>query len=203
MAIRRCRSCHGALQGDPEEIGARCPHCRRPLYERPDLDDGTPFAEPAEQDCCPLHADRLAVGTCPRCGNFLCGVCRTRWQGRFLCVACVERALAAGEPNADERRAHRRQAVLSVILGLAAWVVAALGALAIATTKELNEVALGLMAIVFFLGGLIGAVLGLAQGAAAIRARGDHLILATAGLLLSGLYAGVLVGFLSLLFWQD
>lgn len=203
MAIRRCRWCQGTLRGDPVEIGARCPHCRRPLYERPEVDDGTPFAEPVEQDHCALHATGLAIGTCPRCGNFLCEVCRTRWQGRYLCVACVERALAAGEANPDEERAHRRQAILSVVFGVLTWVLVVLGVLVLATAREVNEVALGFIIIIFFLGGLAGAILGLAQGAAAIRARGDHLILATAGLLLSGLYAGMFIGMLGVSFWQE
>jgi hypothetical protein len=167
------------------------------------VDDGTPFAEPVEQDHCALHPGSLAVGTCSRCGNFLCDVCRTRWQGRSLCVACVERALAAGEANPDEPRAHRRQAILSVVLGVLTWIAAVLGVLTIATAQDMNEIALGFVFIVFFLGGLVVAVLGLAQGAAAIRARGDHLILATAGLLLSGLYAGMVIGLLGVSFWQD
>ena len=203
MAIRRCRSCQGTLRGDPVEIGARCPHCRRPLYERPDVDDGTPFAEPVEQDRCALHAGSLAIGTCPRCGNFLCDVCRTRWQGRHLCVACVERALVAGEVNPNEQRAHRRQAILSVVCGVVAWAVAVLGVLIVISGAHQDEMVKAAFALIVFLGGFMGAIVGLAQGAAAIRARGDHLILATAGLLLSGLYVGMFIGLIGISFWQE
>jgi hypothetical protein len=30
----RCRHCRTLLRRDPEEIGARCPRCREPLFER-------------------------------------------------------------------------------------------------------------------------------------------------------------------------
>ena len=47
-----------------------------------------------------------------------------------------------------------------------------------------------------FLGPLPAAV-GVGQGIAAIRARGDHMILATLGLILSGLNVGVFIGIFS------
>ena len=207
MARRRCRHCYGILRGEPEQIGARCPHCRRALYERADEDDGTPIAEPVERDACALHAGNTAVAACPRCGNFYCDTCRTRWRDRWLCVACVDRALAGGEAAPHEQRAHRRQAILSVVFGALTWVFAALGILAfLRGTREdqpermLPALALAVFVLIF---GLVGSGVGLAQGVAAVRARGDHLILATAGLLLSGLYAGMLIGLFCLSAWQN
>jgi hypothetical protein len=41
-------------------------------------------------------------------------------------------------------------------------------------------------------------LLGVGQGAAAIRARGDHMIMATLGLILSGLHTGAIIGLLML-----
>ena len=46
-------------------------------------------------------------------------------------------------------------------------------------------------------------VFGVGQGAAAIRTRGDHMILATLGLLIAGLHAGMVVGMFTLILWQN
>jgi hypothetical protein len=206
MAIRRCRFCHEMLRGEPEEIGARCPHCRRAIYERSD-DHPIPVAEPVDRDVCVIHATSTAIGTCPRCGNFICEVCRTRWRDRWLCVACVERALSQREAAPEEQRAHRRQAILSFVFGALTWLAAALGiALLIFGARQDQFEAMVVrmvMVLVVLVAGLVGAALGLAQGIAAIRVRGDHMILATAGVLLCGLYAGMMIGFLSVQVWQD
>ena len=65
------------------------------------------------------------------------------------------------------------------------------------------EVGLVAFAGLLLLASPLPAVLGIGQGAAAIRARGDHMILATAGLLLSGLHVGVLVGMFTFAVWQN
>jgi hypothetical protein len=107
--MARCPACKKLLRGSREDTGARCPHFREPLYEW-HADE-----EPRSgNSLCAVHPGNLAVGTCQRCGNYLCQVCRTRWRERSLCVACVERSLEAGEASPEETRAHLRQAVLGV-----------------------------------------------------------------------------------------
>jgi hypothetical protein len=203
--MRRCRYCREAICKNPEVVGARCPHCREPLYERYDpADDAAEASGTAGGSRCAVHAGNRAVGTCQRCGNYLCGLCWTRWRGRSLCVACVDRALTAREVAPEDARDHLRQGLLAVVLGVAAWVVAVAGAVVVVAGTA-GEFKLELLVLGFFvlLASLLPSVLGIGQAAAAIRARGDHMILATAGLLLSGLHAGMVVGVLGLSLWQS
>src|SRR5438067_252913 len=136
--MQRCRSCRSPLRGSRRRIGARCPQCRRPLYE-PAADEVDSRARGPAQGLCAVHPASGAIGTCPRCGNFLCAVCRTRWRGRSLCVACVERALEANEAAPEEVRAHLRQAVLALVFGLAAWGMALVAVLFVAMGMSAGE----------------------------------------------------------------
>jgi hypothetical protein len=189
-----CANCGDPLRGVPEKVGARCPTCREPLYE-PARD---PHVQASDGSCCAVHPSNGSVGTCQRCGNFVCGVCWTRWHDRSLCSACASRALDDGEaPHTS--RAHFWQAMLAVIFGVLAWLLT-LGAillmvLGFAMTNQSEE-----MVLLVGVGGLVllaspfPAVLGVGVAAAAIRARGNHMIMSTIGLVLSGLHAGMIVG---------
>jgi hypothetical protein len=196
--MHRCYTCGVSIRGDRDQVGARCPHCRDPLYEkRYDPHDAPPFAGAHAGSRCTLHTNNPAVGTCARCGNYLCRVCRTRWRDRPVCAACVERALQAREKPPDEVRAHLRQAVLAIVMGGLGWLMV-LGGFVLAILGS-NAADPNMPAAV--LGGLLilvspmPAMVGVGQGAAAIRARGQHMILATIGLILCALHLGVLIGF--------
>jgi hypothetical protein len=196
----RCPACREWIRGEREQVGARCPHCRLPLYERPELFK----RRPAQADNqCSAHPGNPAVGACPRCGNFQCDLCRTRWRDRWLCVACVNRALESADVRPEEQRAHFWEALLSLVLGVSAWVLLLLGALVAAAA-----VAGGGDAFVVGLAGLLilatalPSVVGTGLGAAALYTRGNHMILATIGLLLSGVHTGALLGLLSFSMWN-
>src|SRR3954469_22288991 len=126
--MSRCHSCDYPLPPDRERLGARCPHCRDPLYEPPGR-----YGRPAHEGeaACPVHAGVESVGTCGRCGNYVCETCRTRWRDQLLCAACVDRALDSGEAAPEQERAHFRQALLGLVLGGAAWVLTGLAFLVI------------------------------------------------------------------------
>jgi hypothetical protein len=107
--------------------------------------------------------------------------------------------LEAHATNPEEARAHRRQAVLALIFGAFAWgLTLAGGLLASAAGTEGGATGGGLagLAVMLLIPGPILAVLGVGQGATAVRQRGDQLILATIGFLLSGLYLGGVLGVL-------
>jgi hypothetical protein len=196
--MNRCPSCDYPLPHDRERVGARCPNCRDPLYESPDR-----VSRPARENegTCALHAGREAVGTCGRCGNYLCEVCRTRWRDQILCAACVERALAAREATPQQARAHFRQAILGLLLGIGAWGGLLLGQLlgvAFVANKNVLLLLLALLAVVS--SALLG-VLGIGQAAAAVRARGHHMIVATSGLIISGLFVGAFIGLYIFQLW--
>ena len=67
-----CRYCREALRQPIEKIGARCPNCRMPLFEkdrqRPPVVDLGP---------CATHKDNSAAAKCQRCGKMM-------WDGLFL-----------------------------------------------------------------------------------------------------------------------
>jgi hypothetical protein len=193
-----CRHCGEFLQGERDRLPTRCPRCREPLFERA---GGPVLVEEQypEKGVCALHPGNVALGTCKRCGNFFCPVCRSRWQERTLCLACVERLLASGEKNPEERRGHGRQAVLGCILGLTAWValvVAVLLVLPVVGNRGLE----GLLVLsgLLILAAFLCALFGLGQAVTAIRTRGHRMFAATSGLILSSCFLGAIVGFLLL-----
>lgn len=194
--MARCPSCDYPLPPDRERIGARCPNCRDPLYEPPGR-IGRPARE--GEGACALHAGQEAVGTCGRCGNYFCEVCRTRWRDQILCAACVERAVASREAAPGQSRTHFRQALLGLLLGGGAW-----GAIILTQLLALAgapEVLVGLMVLFLGAAALLMGALGLGQAAAVLRTRGPHMILGTIGLIVSGLFLGAFIGFFSFLLW--
>lgn len=196
----RCPACREWIRGERDRVGARCPHCRLPLYERPELFKRRP-ADPDNQ--CSVHPNNPAVGACPRCGNFQCDLCRTRWRDRGLCVACVNRALESTEVRPEEQRAHFWEAILSLGLGITAWLLLLLGVLAAAAAVagDANPALIAFTGLAV-LASALPSVVGTGLGAAALYTRGNHMILATIGLLLSGVHTGALVGLLSFSMWN-
>jgi hypothetical protein len=200
--MARCPSCDYPLPDDRERVGARCPHCRQPIYEPP-----TRIARTAREgeSSCPVHAGMETVGVCGRCGNYLCEACRTRWRGVIVCAACVDRALGTREAAPEQQRAHFRQAVLGLVLGLAAWVLSTLAILGVGLLASGGEVAIGLVLLMMLVLAfdVLLACLGVGQAAAALRVRGNHMILATLGLVLGGLYVGAMLGLGTFSLWQN
>jgi hypothetical protein len=174
------------------------------LYERParlrqGADDGKGY--------CVAHQENVAAGTCQRCGNFTCAICRTRWRGQRLCLACVERALASGATSPEEARAHYLQALWSLICGLGGWALGLIGvilmAIGVSSGPENPRIVAVVPGVLLLFGAPAFLVPGLGLGAAAIRMRGDHLILATAGFVLSALMAGAIIGMICLSVWRN
>jgi hypothetical protein len=196
--MARCPSCDYPLPEDRERLGARCPRCKDPLYEPPDR-IGRPARE--GEGACAAHAGCEAVGTCARCGNYLCEVCRTRWRDRILCAACVGRALESREAAPEQARAHFRQAGLGLLMGGGAWAFMLLAQLLIVAAAAGGQAAAALLGVLLILASAVLGMLGLGQAAAALRARGSHMILATVGLVVSGLYVGVFIGIFVFRLW--
>lgn len=198
--MRHCPSCDYPLPHNRERLGARCPNCRDPLYEPPSRLSRT--ARPGE-GACALHSASEAAGVCGRCGNYFCEVCRTRWRDQILCAACVERALEAHEASPEQSRAHFRQALVGLIMGLGAWMVFLLGFLlaVVAIAFAGGNVILLLLVILLFLSAMLLAVVGIGHAVAAVRTRGQHMIMAVSGLLIGGLFLGVFLGNYILELW--
>jgi hypothetical protein len=205
--MARCASCEYPLPTDRDRLGSRCPRCRDPIYEpagrypRP--------AQPGEATCV-AHPDSESVGVCARCGSYVCEACRTMWRGQVLCVACLDKLFAAGEATPEAARLHFRQGMLALAFGLGAWLLCglALGGVSLSgsalTSASASEwqVSVLLMVLVLFVGGVVCALFGVGHSAAALRARGGTLTLAGVGLVLSGLFLGILIGLSAFSVWQ-
>jgi hypothetical protein len=144
-----------------------------------------------------------SVGLCFRCGEPLCEVCRTRWRGQILCAACIDRALQTREATPEQARSHARQARWALILGGIVWLAggAALGILRLAGAQA--PVLLTFLVFLVLALNVLVAALGVGQAIAALRTRGESTPLAAAGLLLGGLYVGLLLGVGTLFLWQS
>jgi hypothetical protein len=195
-----CRYCGEVFYADPERLGARCRRCREPLYERREA--ARDPSEPAPAGQCATHPRNPAVGTCQRCGTFMCAVCRTRWQERSLCPACALRAMEEKEVRPEDVKAHRRQATLAVVFGVSAWAMTLLGGLLLVIRGTSPTQPLIILASLLCLAAFLPAFFGIGQGAAAVRARGNRLILATFGLALSAAHVGLVFGLTLLALWK-
>jgi hypothetical protein len=128
-------------------------------------------------------------------------VCWTRWYGRSLCAACVRRGLSARDAIPEQVRAHKRQATLAFVLGLLSWGGLLVGAgmvfaasAGISNRPEPWRAALILVGALLWLPTPFASLFGIGQGAAAVRGRGDRMVVGTVGLVLCGLHMGVVVG---------
>jgi hypothetical protein len=190
---------------DADRVGSRCPFCRLPLYRS--ADRFPEAVEPGEAACI-VHTDSASIGTCQRCGNFLCDTCRTRWGDKVLCLACVERALQSGDVVPGRQRAHNRQAAFGLAGGISAWLMtAALVGLIVVAQKgggsPASFLALVPIILIMMAASVTTALGGLGLSASALRTRGDSMILATLGLLLSGLHFGATVGLMLFGIWLN
>jgi hypothetical protein len=130
----------------------------------------------------------------------MCGLCRTRWDNRTLCLACVERLMSGTERAPEDARAHRRLALAALLLGIVAWTLT-LPVIVVRGVGSVREVLVGLLILAML--SLIPALFGLGQAASAIRMRGDRMVLATFGLALAGSQVGTVTGLLLLVIWKQ
>jgi hypothetical protein len=195
-----CRHCGEYLRGDVTRFGSRCPRCREPLYERLDAVRRQRDAHESRGGICAVHPGNIAIGPCPRCGTFMCGLCRTRWDNRTLCLACVERLMSGLERSPEDARTHRRLALAGLLLGILAWLLT-LPVVVVRGVGSVREVLIALLILAMM--SLIPALIGLGQAVSAIRMRGDRMVLATFALVLAGSQVGTVTGLLLLVIWKQ
>jgi hypothetical protein len=202
--MSRCPSCDYPLPADRERVGARCPNCRDPLYEPPGR-----VGRPARdgEGSCAVHTGVETVGVCARCGNYLCEVCRTQWRGQIVCGACVQRALETREAAPEAARQSFLQALLSVGLGGAAWVLIAVAFVMMLVGAAAGGLSGAAVGVVIGLGTValaaVLAVFGVGSAVSVLRVRGGSMILAVIGLLVNCLHLGTLVGLFTMILWQN
>ena len=75
----------------------------------------------------------------------------------MLCVPCVERALESREATPEQARTHFRQALLSLLLGIGAWLVGLIAfVMAVVATASSGEMNAGVILLMML--GLLGAL---------------------------------------------
>lgn len=86
--------------------------------------------------------------------------------------------------------------MLGLVLGLGTWPLFVLGQvlIVVAITVANKNIILLLLGLLVILGSALLGVLGLGQAIAALRTRGQHMIVATSGLIVSGLFVGAFIG---------
>jgi hypothetical protein len=62
----------------------------------PELIPAAPAGPPVESVCA-LHEHQPAVAVCDRCGDFICLLCLTPFEGRAYCLRCFELLWDRGE----------------------------------------------------------------------------------------------------------
>jgi hypothetical protein len=196
-----CPFCYRVFRQPPEKIGARCPKCRMPLYEDPAKRRRNPEKD---EGPCEQHPECAAIARCARCGKPVCPTCKTRWHEETVCPQCVDNSIADDEPSPLEAHTQSRQAWVSVILGLAAWMLLALTLGPLATFSQPGQAKiLVFLTYLCFLGSFVPGVFGLGHAIAAIRMRGDHGRLAVVGLSGTGSQLGLAIGVIVLNLWHN
>jgi hypothetical protein len=115
--------------------------------------------------------------------------------------------LQSREASPEDVRTHYLQALWSMIFGIGGWALLLSGvvlfAIGIRNGPEHPAVVAVLPALLFLLAAPCLVVPGLGLGAAAVRTRGDHMVLATIGLALSALMAGAMIGAIAVNSWRN
>lgn len=181
-----------------EKIGARCPTCRLPLFEK-----DRQRAPVVDLGPCAVHADNVAVAKCQRCGKMMCAFCRTRWEEEIVCAECVTQSSREGGVSPSQARRRKRQASLSVALAFMGWSVLFLALWPLAALfKGSPDRGPATLALMLFFGSFFFAVFAIGQAIAAIRERGPRLAAATCGLTVAGLQLGICLGLMVINIWH-
>jgi hypothetical protein len=189
-----CRHCREVFRQPVETVGARCPTCRMPLFEKdrhrqPVVDLGP----------CAVHASNSAAAKCQRCGKMMCVLCRTRWDEDFLCSQCLDQLLLEGQSSPRLAHAQSRQAKLSVVFAFMGWGVLVLAMWPLASLFRGNpDKSPASFALVLFFASFFFAMFAVGQGAACIRTRGRRMVVATVGVALAGIHLGIGLGLMVL-----
>jgi hypothetical protein len=200
MLMLECPYCFRVFRSTPEKVGARCPKCRMPMYERP-AKRRTPEKNLGP---CAQHPESTAVAGCERCGKLVCVGCRTRWHDEPTCPECIERSLLSDEPTTQENQKQQRQAWMGVVLAATGWFILVLTLWPLSAIHEGTQAKpIPYLTVAIFTLSFGPPLLALGQTAAALRLRGTHQKLAAWGLGLSGTQIGLAVGVLLLNVWHN
>jgi len=193
-----CRHCRAVFETEPEIIGARCPDCKLPLFERSDR----PKRE-IESGTCAYHPGAAGVQTCPRCSNRVCANCRTRWHDDNICPRCVEASIAAREPHPREVKGRQMQSIRGFVLALVGGFLFLLGMWILYASRNDPSTGASAWSVLLILLGGLPCIVALGQGAAVILKRGPMLRLATSAVAIASAQIGLTIGLMFINFWRN
>jgi hypothetical protein len=197
-----CPHCYRVFRSNPEKLGARCPKCRMPLFER------GPKRNAPEKDLgpCARHPENRSVAKCVHCARLMCAACRTRWSDEAHCPECIEQALASGAPTPQETQRQLRLAWTGLVLAVVGWFAALAVFWPLASLHAAGTTWQGFylfLGTVIFAFSFAPALMALGHSVAALRLRGPMKTLATCGLVTAGVQLGVLIGVVVLNLWHN
>lgn len=108
---------------------------------------------PSSQPVCPEHPERVGVGTCHRCGRFVCQEC----SAGPICPSCVKQSLVSMPGSGTRATAAAlflwmNAAIDVLLIPISAWAIALPGE---NVARDLLEGLLGLGTLVAFIGAVI------------------------------------------------
>lgn len=93
-ATHTCERCRQAFCSDclvPLKGRLVCGSCKHVELRSDFRVSGTVQAPaPLADTPCSLHPHTLASQVCERCGDFMCNLCSTAFEGRFYCIRCFD-----------------------------------------------------------------------------------------------------------------
>lgn len=196
-----CPFCYRVFRQAPENLGARCPKCKMPLYEDPSKRRKSP-----EKDfgACAQHPEAPAIAKCTRCDKPICHSCRTRWHEEPVCPNCVEQSIADDEPSPREAQMQTKQAWVALILAVAGWMILLMTLVPYSSfAKGEVQPTVRFLTYLLFFGSFVPAIFALGHAIASVRLRGDFGKLAACGLVAAGSQLGLAIGIIVLNVWHN
>jgi hypothetical protein len=193
-----CRNCRGTFKTPPEAIGARCPDCKMPLFERLDR----PRRE-VESGRCAFHADLPGVVACQRCRKRLCSICRTRWHEEFMCPECVDKSIALAEENPRELRGRQAQAMRGFAMAIGGVCLFVLGMTIFAMATASGGGNPAVWGVGLMMAALLPAGWSLGETAAVVLRRGPRFGLATSAVTMAASQIGLTLSLLFVNLWRN
>src|SRR5689334_11138762 len=128
-----CADCVVPLKG--QFFCGTCKHAQLSGSFR--VSGAVPVAPPIPDAPCALHPNNAASQVCERCGDFMCTLCSTAFEGRFYCLRCFDllwqRGALGGAPRTlPDARVALGFAIFSLVFSwipCLPWLPAAVGGL--------------------------------------------------------------------------
>jgi hypothetical protein len=143
---------------------------------------------------CLVHPHNHAIGTCRRCQQPFCDICRSAWRDEIVCLACLNQLISGADARPGEARMQKRQAIRSLTLAVLGWSIFLVSAGMVWSMREgRGDRDFAVLTLMTLLASFVPALFSLGQSVANIRSRGQHVVLSTWSLVIASLQLGLLI----------